>query len=116
MRLKKQHLQRHYPFFKQVLQSTSLKQLRKTLSKASYLQLQTLIKVLAAIALKQVPSTDKVAKVYFNSRKKRLLRKHFSSWNKVSQLLATRSTEEWSRVLSELAHLINPSFTLFYKS
>ncbi len=114
MLLKKQHLRRHQAFLKSLLAASSLKQVRKQLTTAKYLQLQTLIKILAAVALRQIPASDQTARAFYASRKKRLLKQHFSSWSKVRKLLKGRDVEEWRRILIELAGLVKVSLTLLF--
>ncbi len=108
--LKKTQVEHHQAFLLD-LHDLSTKQIRKKLKTASYLQLMVLIKVIAAVALKQLPVLATTESAFYKSRKKRFLRRHFSSWRKVSALLSTGHQEEWRNLLIELAQLIKPTLS-----
>ncbi len=108
--LKKAQVEHHQAFLLH-LHDLSIKQIRKKLKTASYLQLMVLIKAIAAVALKQLPVLATTESAFYNSRKKRFLRRHFSSWRKVSALLSTGQQEEWRSLLIELAQLLKPTLS-----
>ena len=114
--LKRKQVEQHQDFLKKVHSVKSVKRLRTLLSAASYYQLRTLILILAAVGLKQVPAPDSVKTVFFNSHKKKFLREHFGSWTRVKKLLATpnQRVEEYRRVLTELAPLVGPALSVLF--
>ncbi len=114
MRLKRHHLQRHHAFLKIVLACSTVRQVRRIIINAKYLQLLTLIKSISSVALKQVPATDQTARAYWRSKKKRVLKQHFGSWSSVKKLVALKDMHEWRRVLLELAPLIKPTLATFF--
>ncbi len=121
MMLKQSHVDRHNVFLHQLLETPSIKQLRKKISSASHHQLSVLIRTVAAIALKQIPANEAVASAFYKSRKKRVLKRHFGSWRKVRALLSVAPTnhsrvEEWRRLLLELAPLIRPTLSVLFAS
>ena len=112
--LSKKHLERHSALFQAIFESKSVPETRRIISRAKHQQLRSLILLLASVALKQVPATSAVGEVFYNSRKKRILRQYFSSWAKVDKLL--KHKQEWKPVLSEVAPLLRHAASPFFKN
>ena len=109
MKLKLKQVQRHQRFLKSLKERSSVKQVRAGIKKANFLQLRTLILVLAAIVLRQVPASEETASAFVKSRKKLALKTYFGSWKKVRALLKEKQPDRWRTVLLDLANLIRPA-------
>ena len=112
--LRAKQLRRHQDFLSSLLDSNSVKKVRRRLSAASLLQLRTLIVLLATVVLRKVPVSPEVEKIFRKTRKKSALRVHFSSWAKVTKLLRKKNRDEWERVLSEVGPTIQPAISVFF--
>ncbi len=104
--LKRKQVLRHQGYLLKVARASSTKKIRKLVKEATYYQLRTLLVLVASLALKQVPASSQVQRAFATSRKKKTLKKYFSSWAKVRRFLSQRNTENWRDVLYELAPLI----------
>ena len=113
--LKRQHLEKYGGFLQHLLETKTTRSLQKELTKASYYQLRALLLLVAAVALRKLPSSDRVKAAFYYSKKKKLLKQHFRTWASVKRLLAKRNLEEWRHLLLELAPLVRHSISvLFY--
>ena len=79
------------------------------------MQLRSAILVLASVALRKIPASTSVEEAFKKSRKKKLLKEHFSSWAKVKRLLRTRDRALWERVLSDLAPSLGHATSAFFR-
>ena len=118
MKLKLKQVERHQAFLKNLAaaaaaaqannssQKSRVKRLRAQIKKANFVQLRTLIKVLAAVALRQVPASQETAEAFAKSRKKVALKTYFGTWKKTKALLNTKQPDRWRNVLLDLAALV----------
>ena len=110
--LTRRHLQKHGHFFTALTQADTTERVRGIVRVATHFQLRTLIVLLATVVLKKVPVPEEVAAAFGTSRKKKILKKYFSSWAKVRNLLRHRTL--WKDVLSEAAPLLRPDVKIFF--
>jgi len=84
--LKRAHLQDHQDFLQTLYQSGRVGQ-QALLRAANFEELRTVILIFASLFLKQIPATLAIRKRFIKSKRKKLLKRTFYSWKKVSKLL-----------------------------
>lgn len=112
--LSKQHLITHTAFLNSLHAAPSKEQQKHIISKASYQQLRTLIRVFAAVILKKIPIGSIEKENLEKSRRKTKLKKTFSSFRKVRQILK-KSVFELRLELIHFIPALQPVLSAIYK-
>ena len=110
--LTQQQVRSHEVFFNRLHEAASAKAVRDLIKAASHSEKRALILLVATVALQKVSVPPRVAEAFGKTRKKRVLKNHFSAKTKVKTLL--RNKERWTDVLTEIAPVIKPAVSVFF--
>lgn len=108
----RRHLEKNKLFFLRVSQAKGKRRLRSVINEAKPQQLRSLILLISAFYLKQLPVSAATVSKLKNSRKKSALKRYFGSHKKVVQLF--KNKESWREVLLDLLPVIPTFVTNLY--